>query len=98
MTLSPRLFTGRNHIDVDVHADERVGRTQISAVQRDRLARIAGDCDTDEIAAADDAVGRIELDPAGARQIGLHPGMGGAAADIAMRAVAVNEQVARYQT
>ena len=63
-------------------------------MQRDRLARIARHRDADQIAGADDAVGRIELDPAGARQIDLHPGMGRAAADIAMRAVAGNEQIA----
>ena len=64
-------------------------------MQRDRLARIARHRDADEIAGADDAVGGIELDPAGARQIDLHPGMGRAAADIAMGAVAGDEQIAR---
>ena len=54
----------------------------IGAVQGDGLARIARDRDANEVAVADDAVGRIELDPAGARQIDLHPGMGRAAADI----------------
>ena len=34
-------------------------------MQRQRLARIARDRDANEIARADDAVGRIELDPAG---------------------------------
>ena len=49
-------------------------------MQRDRLVRIARHRDADEVAGADDAVGRIEFDPARVRQIDLHPGMGRAAA------------------
>ena len=58
-------------------------------MQRHRLARVARHRDTDEVAGADNAVGGIELDPAGARQIDLNPGMRRAAADIAMGAGAV---------
>jgi len=57
-------------------------------VQRNGLARIARHRNPHQVAGADDAVGGIELDPAGARQIDLDPGMGRAAADIALRAVA----------
>ena len=92
-----RLVADRDDVDVDLHADKRVGRAQIGAVQRDRLARIARHRDADQVAGADDAVGRIELDPAGARQIDLHPGMGRAAADIAVRAVAGNEEIAGHE-
>ena len=91
------LVADRNHVDADLHADEGVGRAEIGAVQRDRLARIARHRDTNEIAGADDAVGRIELDPAGARQIDLHPGMRRAAADIAMRAVAGDEEISGHE-
>src|SRR5581483_8791515 len=51
----------------------------------------------DEIAAADDAVGRVELDPARARQIDLNPGMGRAGAGIAVRGIRGNEQIAGYK-
>ena len=49
-------------------------------MQRYRLAWIAHHRDTDQVAVADDPAGRIEIDPAGARQIDLDPGMGVAAA------------------
>ena len=93
-----RFVADRDDVDADLHADEGVGRAEIGAVQRDRLARIARHRHTDEVAGADDAVGRIELDPARARQIDLHPGMRRAAADIAMRAVAGNEEIAGDET
>src|ERR1700733_11443258 len=51
-------------------------------MQRDRLARIARDRNTNEIARPDNAVGGIELDPARARQIDLYPGMRRTAAEI----------------
>src|SRR5450432_3860879 len=92
-----RSHVHRNHVDTDLHADIRIGRTEIGAVQRDGLARIACHRHPNEIPGADDAVGRIELDPAGARQIDLNPCMGRAAADIAMRPIARNEQIARHE-
>ena len=49
--------------------------------QRQALRRIPCHRDADEIAVADDAVGRIEIDPSRARQIDLQPGMGRAAAE-----------------
>src|SRR6516164_4017721 len=61
-------------------------------MQRDRLAWLSGDRDSDQVAGACDAVGRIELDPAGARQIDLHPGMRRAAADMTL--VVAGEEIA----
>src|SRR5467141_3056686 len=92
-----RRYIRRNNVDADLHADEGIGRTKISAVQRYRLARIARHRHTNEIAGTDDAVGGIELDPAGARQIDLNPGVGRTAPDIAMRTIAWNEQIARHE-
>src|ERR1700676_625444 len=92
------LLADRDNIDADLHADEGDGRTEIGAVQRDRLARIARHRHAHEVAGADDAVGGIELDPAGARQIDLDPGMGRAAADKTVRAIAGNEDVSRHET
>src|SRR4030088_1044333 len=89
-----RLRIRRSDIDADVHAHICIGRTEIGAVQRDGLARIARHRHPNEVAGADDAVGGIELDPAGARQIDLYPCMGRAAADAAIRAVAGHEQIA----
>src|SRR5215213_7481235 len=96
--LRPCLFTGRNYIDADIHAEISIGGAEIGAVQRNGLTRIAGDRDANEIAAADDAVGRIELDPPRARKVDLHPGMGRAPADIAVGAVAMHEQISRDET
>src|ERR1700681_120760 len=92
-------FTGGDDVDGDLHlhADKGVGRAEVSAMQRHRLARVARHRDTDEVAGADNAVGGIELDPAGARQIDLNPGMRRAAADIAMGAGAVDAQIARHE-
>src|ERR1700722_4688779 len=65
-----------------------------AAPQRQRLRRIPGDRNADEIAVADDAVGRIEIAPARARQIDLRPGMGRAAA----AAVAGHENITADET
>ena len=58
-----------------------------SAGERHGLRRIARDRNPDQVAIADDAVGRIEFDPARARQIDLAPCVGCTAADM-LRAVA----------
>src|SRR6267143_4338993 len=92
-----RLHICQNDVDADVHADERFGRTEVDAMQRDRLARIARHRHANEVAGAADAVGGIELDPAGARQVDLNPGVGRAAADIAMRAIAGSGDVSRHE-
>src|SRR5580693_5451716 len=65
-------------------------------MQRDRLARIARDRDTNEVARPDNAVGGIELDPARARQIDLNPGMRRTAAEIT--SVRGHEQITRHET
>ena len=44
-------------------------------MERKRIARIANDRNGNEIILADGAVCRIEIDPTGARQIHLRPGM-----------------------
>ena len=68
-------------LDLDGHA-EMIGRKAgPGAGDRHRLARVAHDRDADQIVIADDAVGRVEFDPAGPGQVDLEPGMGGAAAD-----------------
>src|SRR6202790_1777373 len=91
------LLADRDNIDADLHADEGDGRTEIGAGQRDRLARIARARHAYEVAGADDAVGGIELDPAGARQIDLDPGVGRTAADMTMGAVGRDGDVSRYE-
>src|SRR4051794_23567780 len=82
-----RILRFRFHIHLHLHPELVVGAAGIGAGERHRLAGIARDRDADEIAVADDAVGGIELHPAGARQIDLAPGVGRAAADI-VRALA----------
>ena len=59
------------------------GETGPSAVQRYRLAWIAHHRDTHEAAVADDPACRIEIDPAGAGQIDLDPGVRVSTAGIA---------------
>ena len=66
------------------HAEVIARQTDPAPRQRHRLAGISRHCDADQVAIADNAVGRIELDPAGSGQIDLHPGMGGTAADMAV--------------
>src|SRR5260370_17727175 len=80
LRLRPRIC--RNDVDADVHADERFGRTEVDAVQRDRLARIARHRPANEAAGAVDPVGGIELDPAAARQVVLNPALDPTAATI----------------
>src|SRR5205807_5115472 len=72
----------RGDADRDIHAEEVGGKPGPGAGQRHRVPRVAHYRDADQIAVADDAVGRIELEPAGAGDIDLQPGMGGAAADM----------------
>ena len=52
-------------------------------MERNRLARIAHHRDANEVAIADDAAGRIEIDPAGSGQIDLSPSIRIAAMGIA---------------
>src|SRR6202040_3330426 len=71
----------RADADRDIHADQVGGIAGPGAGQRHRLTRVAHDRDADQVAIADDAVGRVEFDPAGAGKVDLEPGMRGAAAD-----------------
>ena len=75
--------------DLDRHAGEVGGGARVGAAQGRRLLGGAGDRDADQVAVADDAVGRVELDPAGAGQVDLRPGVRRAAADFAGMTVEV---------
>src|SRR6266850_4311342 len=59
----------RGDLDLDGHAERVGGKAGPGAGDRDRLTGVAGDGDPDQIVIADDAVGRIELDPARTRQV-----------------------------
>ena len=69
--------------DLDVHSQVVGRKPRPGTMQRYRLARIAHHRDTNEVAVANDAIGWIEIDPTGSRQIDLRPGMRVAAARIA---------------
>src|SRR5438552_16748056 len=62
-------------VDLDVHPEFILRIAPIRTRQGDRLIRRPRDTHPDEIAVADDAVGRIELDPSRARHIDLAPGV-----------------------
>ena len=83
----------------DLHLDRHPQRIRWKADpgagDRHCLSRIAHDRDTDQIVIADDAVGRIELDPAGAGEINAQPCMGRAAACAPAAALLRNIEVAR---
>src|SRR5262249_39215958 len=83
------------NLDIDLHLAEGVGHAEIDPMQRDRLTRIARHRDADQVAAADDAVGRIELDPARARQVDLHPGVSRSAPAMSREAIVRRAQVTR---
>src|SRR3954462_3705411 len=76
-----QAFGMRAHLHGDAHAVLVRSVALIRAVQRDGLPGVAGDADADEVAIADDAVGRIELHPTGAWQIDLAPRMRRTAAE-----------------
>src|ERR1700720_1166915 len=81
----------------DFHA-EKVGREAgPSARERHCPPRVANDRDADQIAVADDAAGRVVLDPAGAGYIDLQPGMGGAAADLSAVATFRDVEISRNE-
>src|SRR5262249_15316506 len=77
---SHRILCG--HADINLHALEGRCSADEGPGYRHRLRRIAGGCDTNEVVGGYKAVGRIELDPPGARQIDFRPGMGSAAAGL----------------
>jgi hypothetical protein len=51
------------HADFDLHAEKIRREAGPAAGERHRLTRIPDDRDTDQVAVADDAVGRVEFDP-----------------------------------
>src|SRR5579863_5529413 len=76
-SLTPRSLFG--HADGNIHAQEGRGLSDKSAPQRQNMRVIPRNCDADQIAISDNAIGWIEVDPTGAGKIDLHPGVGGAA-------------------
>ena len=52
------------------------------------MARVTSDGDPDQVGVADNAIGRIELDPAAGRQINARPGVGMAGSQDALRRAA----------
>src|SRR5687768_4159559 len=61
------------HLHLNRHAEIIGRRSAPAAGQRNRIRRITCNRDPDEIAVPYDAVGGVELDPTGARQIDLAP-------------------------
>ena len=66
---------------LDLHAAERRGRTDERAPQRQRVPLVPRHGHANEVAIPDDAVGGIEVDPSGSRQVRLHPAVRRSAAD-----------------
>ena len=58
---------------LDVHAAESRSGTDERAVQRQGVPMVPRHGHSNEIAISDDAVGGIEVDPSGSRQVCLHP-------------------------
>ena len=85
--------------DVDLNGHSQIvrGETGPSAVQRYRLAWIAHHRDPHEAAVADDPACRIEIDPAGARQIDLDPGVRVSTAGIAVVVVVRDMQISGHK-
>ena len=83
--------------DIDLNGHSQIVRRETgpSAVQRYRLAWIADHRDTHEAAVADDPACRIEIDPAGAGQIDLDPGVRVSAAGIAVVVAVRDMQISR---
>src|ERR1700676_2268839 len=67
------------HADLDIEAAERAGLAVPGSPQREGLRVIPCNRDADEMTVADNAVGRVEIDPAGAGKINLQPCVRGAA-------------------
>jgi hypothetical protein len=85
--------------DVDLNGHSQIvrGKTGPSAVQRYRLAWIAHHRDPHEAAVADDPACRIEIDPAGAGQIDLDPGVRVSATGIAVVVVVRDMQISGHK-
>ena len=65
-----------SHTHHDGHLEEIIGGPKIRPRKRNGLARIARHGHTNEIAISDNGIGRIQLHPAGARQVDLAPSVG----------------------
>src|SRR5579863_3599771 len=72
------------HADRDIHAQEGRSLPDEGAPERQNVRVIPSHRHSDQIAIADNAVGWIEIDPAGAWKIDLHPSVRGAAAHRAL--------------
>src|SRR5271157_2428663 len=82
--------------DGDGHSLFVLGLAEIGSVKRNGLAGVPRHRDANEVPAAHNAVGRIEFDPAGARQEDLAPRMGRAAAAMTLLRVAARHiEIAR---
>src|SRR5580658_3222818 len=69
------LWSLFGHADRDIHAQKGRGLPDEGAPQRQHVRVIPSNGHSDEIAIADNAIGWIEIDPAGAWKIDLHPGV-----------------------
>lgn len=76
-TITSQKAAGRelSYVDGDFHFAVDRGVAIIAAVKWNGLLGLTRDRHANEIPIADDAVGRIEFDPAGAGQINLAPRM-----------------------
>src|SRR5208282_2001771 len=79
--------------DLDFHSQIVGQRTGERTMERYCLARITHHRNTNEVAVANDAIGWIEIDPTGSRQIDLSPGMRVAAAHIASVVITGDVQI-----
>src|SRR3954469_8312623 len=61
--------------DLDLHAEIVARKSDEGAGEGCPALRITHDCDADQPEITDRAARRVEIDPAGARQIDLQPGM-----------------------
>ena len=67
---------------VDMHADRVARLADEAARDRQSLRSLAGDAHANQVGAGDQPVGRVVLDPAGARQIDAAPRMRAAASRV----------------
>src|ERR1700728_1912887 len=82
VSVQPRLWRSvpaALHLHVNRHPKTLCGPAKPTTGQRHGLAGIPCHGDPYQVLASDNAVGRIELDPAGTRQINLTPGVRGTA-------------------
>ena len=68
------------HVHGDFHSEFIVSIAPVATGERNRLLGCPGDSHPDEVTVADDAVGGIEFDPAGAGDVDLAPSVSRASA------------------